>query len=132
MGGAMKTVLVIVNNHDFRVSLRSAFESNGFFVFSAANPLEALVLLQKIKTPSLIILSEAMPLMTSDEFLTVKDRDKTMANIPVILLSTNHGCKIVGVQADGRSPINITNVLALAERICSEKRDSDLSVSQIR
>lgn len=66
-----KTVFVIDNNHDSRVSIRRQLEDAGHFVVSSASSLEALQLAGQMSAPSLILLGGRMPTLDSSQFLTL-------------------------------------------------------------
>lgn len=94
--GEIKRILVVEDDHNIRVTLRSALEAEGYFVFSAANGLDGLALLRQIKPPSLVLLDQTLPIMDGKEFLAVKCRDPRIAMIPVIVFS--------GIENQSRSP----------------------------
>lgn len=82
-----KTILIVENDHDTRVSLRQVLEAEGHFVFSAADGINGLALLRRIKPPSLILLDLMMPMMDGEEFLQALDLDPELHLIPVIVVS---------------------------------------------
>jgi CheY-like chemotaxis protein len=79
-------ILIIEDDHDIRVAYRSALESHGLEIFSAANGRDGLQLLSKI-TPKLIILDISMPIMNGVEFLKVKDSHPLYKDIPVLIVT---------------------------------------------
>lgn len=83
----MTTVLVIEDDHDTRVSLRSALESEGFTVFSAADGMRGYEQLKQIKTPVVVVLDQNMPLANGEEFIALKEADPALRHVPVIVSS---------------------------------------------
>ncbi len=81
------TILLIEDDHDIRVSFRQTLESDGHFVYSAANGKDALALLEKIAPPKLIILDLGMPIMNGEEFLEFKSKNPKIADIHVLVVS---------------------------------------------
>lgn len=83
------TVLLVEDDHDIRVSVRMALETNGFNVLSAANGREAMRVLKKnhAKQPHLILVDLSMPLMDGQTFLKVKNDDAEFRDIPVMVLT---------------------------------------------
>lgn len=81
-------ILVIEDDHDTRVAIRQALESEGHNVYSATNGSEGLRLLSKISHPSLIILDMVMPLMNGDEFLRIKENDPELKDIPTLVVTS--------------------------------------------
>ncbi len=115
----MHAVLVVEDNHDIRVSLRDLLETNGFFVFSAATGIDGIAMLQRIKTPSVIILDQNMPLMNGEQFLKTIKQVKEWSDIPVIVISANENrCQTLGVQAFLERPVDAVRVLPLVKAHC--------------
>lgn len=84
-----KTVLVIEDDHDIRVTLRDVFEGADFTVLSAANGLQAFELLKQIRPPHLIITDLNMPLMNGETFVKKKKEDQKIKDVPVIIISAH-------------------------------------------
>lgn len=83
-----KSILVIEDDHDVRVSYREALEFNRYTIHSATNGFDGLFLLEKLKDlPDLIILDMGMPLMGGEEFLKRKNNIERIKNIPVIVIT---------------------------------------------
>jgi DNA-binding response OmpR family regulator len=83
-----KSILVIEDDHDIRVSYREALEFQKFTIHSATNGFDGLFLLEKLKKlPDLIILDLGMPLMGGEEFLKKKNLIENIKDIPVIVIS---------------------------------------------
>lgn len=86
-GGAVLNVLVIEDDHDTRVELRSLLETEGFNVLSAANGQEGYKILRNLATPTVVILDQNMPFSSGDEFCATVSKDPSLARVPVIVLS---------------------------------------------
>ncbi|MGZ3697953.1 MAG: response regulator [Bdellovibrionota bacterium] len=82
-----KSILVIEDDHDTRVSLRLSLEQEGYFVFSAPNGKLGIETLRRIKAPSLILLDLVMPIMNGEEFIQAIENDPELHMIPVVLVS---------------------------------------------
>jgi DNA-binding NtrC family response regulator len=64
-------VLIIEDNHDFRVCQRQVLEERGLQVYSVTNGKDALNLIQSGFKPIVIILDLVLPFMSGEEFLKV-------------------------------------------------------------
>jgi CheY-like chemotaxis protein len=80
-------VLIVEDDKDVRETLGMIMESEGYDVYDAANGKEALVLLNKMSLPDIIITDIMMPVMTGWEFLERAAENSALASIPVIILS---------------------------------------------
>lgn len=120
MGDAQfKTILVIEDDHDTRVSLRKILEREGYFVFSAADGKAGLELLHRIKPPCLIILDVIMPLMNGAEFLDAIEKDPILHLVPVVLLSAfPEAAKKLVVKAFVQKPIELDSLLDAVREHC--------------
>lgn len=85
--GALKTILLVEDDHDTRVSIRQNLEAEGYFVFSAANGQQALELLERIKPPCLILVDLVMPLMNGIEFIERVEANPALHLIPLVVVS---------------------------------------------
>jgi CheY-like chemotaxis protein len=90
MSTNFKTVLVIEDDHDLRVSLRQVLEAAGFYVFTVTNGFNALELLKVIPAPKLIICDMNMPIMNGAEFIQAKHKHDDLREIPLIVMSSDH------------------------------------------
>ena len=80
-------VLVIDDNAGARDILTRFLEPEGFTVVTATNGQDALRQLRSEPLPNLILLDLVMPIMTGMEFLAERQRDPSLAAIPVVVLS---------------------------------------------
>lgn len=118
-GWKVQAILVVEDDHQIRVNLRHFLESEGYFVFSAANGADGLATLSRIKPPSLILLDFEMPLMNGEAFLKAKNSDPTLAAIPVVIVSGQARPGLSGVSAFVQKPFNLENLLSTVRRYCS-------------
>lgn len=82
------SVLVIEDDHDIRVSVRSLLEDEGYRVLSVANGLAALSLLERTdELPHLILLDLMLPVMDGWHFAERLRLNPRFANIPVAIMS---------------------------------------------
>jgi CheY-like chemotaxis protein len=105
-----KTILVVDDDEDIRDSLRDAFEDAGYQVRCAANGLEGLKALQQFERPSVIVLDIIMPVMRGDEFYDALQADPQLADIPVILSTSDPSHAPKGVPLL-RKPIHLQAML---------------------
>jgi DNA-binding NtrC family response regulator len=117
----LETVLVIEDDHDIRVSLRETLESEGFYVFSAANGIDGMATLKRIKRPDVIILDQNMPLMNGDQFLEIKSKDPDIASIPVIVMSAVP-CRVAHLDVKDfvSKPVDLDRLLRAIRKLCTE------------
>lgn len=115
----LKTILVIEDDHDTRVSMRQQLESEGYFVFSAADGQQGLALLQRIKPPCLILLDLVMPLMDGEAFVKAVEGDPALHMIPVVLITAfPDKAKPQLARELVKKPINLKTLLDVVNKYC--------------
>jgi CheY-like chemotaxis protein len=115
----LKTILVVEDDHDTRVSLRKLLEAEGYFVFSAANGRVGLEIIQRIKPPCLILLDCIMPLMNGEEFLAAVQSDQNLHTIPVVVVSAfPDSAKKLVAKAFVQKPIDLDILLKVIGEHC--------------
>ncbi len=85
--GAERKILVVDDNQQALQAMSDLLKVRGYAVLTAQNGAEGL---NKMKTGdhiSLVLLDLWMPLMDGWEFLRRKKRDRSIADIPVVVLS---------------------------------------------
>lgn len=87
MPANFKTVLIIEDDHDVRVSLRQVYESAGYYVFTVTNGHSAVELLNIIPAPKLMICDLRMPIMDGGTFIRHKKTDNKIKDVPLIIMS---------------------------------------------
>ena len=83
----MSKILVIDDDVDLSAVAKGVLEREGFIVILASNGEEGLTQARKEK-PDLIILDITMPVMDGYTFANEFNRDMTIANIPVVALTS--------------------------------------------
>ncbi|MGZ3693431.1 MAG: response regulator [Bdellovibrionota bacterium] len=116
----LKSILVIEDDHDTRVSMRQQLEADGFFVFSAANGQQGIEILKRIKQPCLILLDLVMPVMDGETFVKTIEADPELHMIPVVLVTAfPDKAKPLIASALVQKPINLKTLLEVVHRHCS-------------
>jgi two-component system chemotaxis response regulator CheY len=116
----MKIVLVIEDDHDMRVAIRSALEETNpaFTVLSATNGSDGLEAVRHVG-PCVVILDMLMPLMSGEEFLRRKSMDPQIANIPVIAISAQSQPKDSrGIAEFLAKPFTFSTLVGAVRRHC--------------
>lgn len=83
----MPTVLIIEDDHETRVALRELLEGEGFLVLTATNGFEGYSKLQSLSGPAVVVLDQNLPLANGDEFLELKEGNRRLRDVPVIVVS---------------------------------------------
>lgn len=81
------TVLIVEDDPDLRDVLRVALAADGYTVVTAANGRDALWRLRSTADTCIIVLDLALPVMTGRQFRAAQLRDRSLAWIPVVVLS---------------------------------------------
>jgi len=112
-------VLIIEDEPQIRESLREAIEMEGHQVSTACNGREALQLLKKIESPSLILLDLFMPVMSGYEFLIEKTDREDIKDTPVVVVSAaGNGIEGSGISGFLRKPVDLDKLYAVIDRHC--------------
>src|SRR5690349_9209397 len=116
IAAAQREVMVIEDDFAIRETLRELLEDEGYRVVGAANGMEALHRLKGGRAPQLILLDLMMPIMDGWEFRTAQQSDPALADIPVVVISADHGLdkKVGSLAADGylAKPFELDALLA--------------------
>ena len=84
-----RTVLVVDDDYDLRETLRDVLEDEGYLVQTAANGQEALDCLHDGSVPEVVLVDLMMPVMDGWHFLDELQRDSSLADIPVVVMSAS-------------------------------------------
>lgn len=115
----LKSILVVEDDHDTRVSVRQQLEAEGYFVFSAANGQQGIEVLRRIKPPCLILLDLVMPIMDGEAFIKAIDEDPNLHTIPVVVVTAfPEKAKTLLAQALVQKPINLDTLLDVVKKYC--------------
>jgi CheY-like chemotaxis protein len=114
-----KRVLVVDDDFDVRNVMSILLRAEGYEVVTAANGQEALECLQRGARPDLILLDLMMPVMDGWQFLQIKQRDPTFAQMPVIAITavkSTHSLEIPCLE----KPLSFEQLLKAVKTYCGE------------
>ncbi len=115
-----RTVLVVDDDRDIRLTLAEILEDEGYNVQIASNGREALEVLGRNAEPvSLIVLDLMMPEMDGFEFREAQLRDKRISEIPVVALTawgSGDVPAMPGVAGCFSKPLELDALLSLVSR----------------
>ena len=80
-------VLLIEDDQAIRDTFAEVLRIEGYVVDVAENGLVGLEILRQMTEPCLVLLDLNMPVMDGREFLAAKNEDKTLQDVPVMVLS---------------------------------------------
>jgi CheY-like chemotaxis protein len=107
-------VLVVDDDPDIRDTLREVIEAEGFPVVCAADGRQALEALGMGLHPSLILLDLMMPVMSGWELLAAIRADRTLADVPVAVVSAaGSRTPPPGATCSLRKPIDLDTLIDL-------------------
>jgi two-component system, OmpR family, phosphate regulon response regulator PhoB len=81
-----KNVLIVDDDPDVRMFNSAVVEETGYTPVEASNGEEALQIVEK-EPPSLVLLDVLMPKQSGIRFYRIMKTDKSLQNIPVVILS---------------------------------------------
>jgi CheY-like chemotaxis protein len=111
------TVLIVDDDDDIRDTLKELCEDEGYTVATAANGAEALAVLARPVAPCVVVLDLIMPVMTGNEVFATMQRDPRLANVPVIV-STSDPSRAPGGVPVMKKPIDVERLLDTIRRHC--------------
>ena len=107
---------------DIRECLQDALEMIGYASHACSNGKEALELLERIESPSLILLDLMMPVMSGQQFCEIKKTNPRIADIPVVVVSAdinlNHKTKKLGVCGAITKPVDFAVLIQITRKYC--------------
>lgn len=120
--GEIRSVLVVEDDGDIRMLLVDLLEDAGYRVAEARDGREALEILESGKSlPDVVILDLMMPVMDGIEFRKAQLRNRTWAEIPVVLISADQRamerCGGLTFAAFLPKPVGAKELLAALTRI---------------
>jgi CheY-like chemotaxis protein len=120
-----RPILLVDDDIDIREALTDTLEDHGFEVITAANGLDALQLLRRMKVfPSVILLDLMMPTMDGYGFLDAQRGDPKLARIPVAIITAGHG---VDRHRLGDSPPLVAKPIKIAQLVAVLRRLQSVS-----
>jgi len=113
-------VLVVEDDAELREMMAQMLMLEGLPTSTAVNGREALEYLQGDDKPDVILLDLMMPVMDGWEFRRQLQADKTLAGIPVVVLSALDQSRAgdVGARAELEKPLDFDRMLGLVRRYC--------------
>jgi CheY-like chemotaxis protein len=109
-------ILVVDDKLDARRAMSELLGSEGFSVLTAANGLDGLHQLQTDGCVSLILLDLWMPVMDGFEFLRRKQKEPSMAGIPVVVLSAVPPVSLDGAEKILKKPVDPESLIDEVKR----------------
>lgn len=121
------TVLLVEDERELLDVLRVALEADGYCVEEAVNGRDALMRLRTTPMTCLIILDLHLPVMDGRHFRAMQLRDRSLAWIPVVVVSSGleaaGEARELGARAFVRKPIDVDELRAIVRRInCPQSR----------
>jgi CheY-like chemotaxis protein len=122
-----RTVLVVEDDQEVRDAIAEVLADSEYKAVSAANGEEALERLRSASVrPCLILLDVMMPTMDGWAFRAEQERDPSVKDIPVILLSAHADVKSAALQMNAAGflvkPVAVDTLLDTVERFCALDR----------
>ena len=117
-----RSILLVDDDADVRMTLRDVLEEQGFTVHAAHDGRHALHVLEKIAPPDLILLDYKMPVMTGKQFLSVQRGMPKLQAVPVVILSAatrEWSGAHLEVEEVLSKPIDVEVLLNTVNRICA-------------
>jgi CheY-like chemotaxis protein len=116
-------ILIVDDDADIRFVISELLRDEGYTVAQAANGREALIYLQTATPlPCVILLDLMMPIMNGWEFLRVRQGNRVLQALPVVLISAYRelaeAAVGLGVQAALVKPIDLDRLLASVQQYC--------------
>ena len=117
-----RSILLVDDDADTRVTVRDFLEEEGFTVHTAREGQHALHVLEKIEPPDLILLDYKMPVMDGKQFLAMQRRMPRVQAVPVVLLSAatrEWSGAHLEVEEVLSKPVDFEVLLLTVNRICA-------------
>jgi CheY-like chemotaxis protein len=121
------SVLVVDDDAEIRELLRVALTGDGYEVSGVGNGRDALHYLRSHADTCLIVLDLLLPVMDGVQFRTAQLRDRSLAWIPVVVMSAvdddGQRARELGARRFIRKPLNLDEVRSALRHIgCSQTR----------
>ena len=115
-------IMVIEDSSVVRNMLSLIISNEGYGVIGCENAIEALEYLRRTAPPRLIFLDMVLSYMTADQFLSEKNRDPRLSEIPVVMISSypreEARISLRGTVAFLQKPIDLNQLMATVQRFC--------------
>ena len=120
-GIAPPTVLLVEDDSAIRDTVAECLAFEGYGVVSAANGREALDRLRDGLRPAVVVLDLVMPVMTGHDLITAIRGDRTLAGIPLILMTAampGGSTRLPEADLYLAKPFELRALLDAVERFC--------------
>jgi CheY-like chemotaxis protein len=120
---ANETVLVVDDDPEIRESLTELLDQKGYSVLQAENGRKALDVLKEVqRSPCMVVLDLAMPVLDGHEFLRHRAVDPVLRHIPVVVVSANPEPMrpIDGIEAYLQKPLEPDRLFEIIRRACEQ------------
>ena len=114
IGGAQEhrcSVLVVDDDAEVRELLRVALDADGYRVAAVGDGREALHHLRSHAETCIIVLDPTLPVMDGVQFRTAQRRDRSLAWIPLVVMSAatdgHHRARELGARRFVRKPLDV-------------------------
>ena len=113
-------VLVVEDDRDLREVLAESLRLEGYEVVEAVDGMDALERIRAGVRPAVVVLDLVMPRMDGRQFLAAVRADRTLAELPVVLVTGTPPRDLAGqVQGILKKPIGTADLLASIARCSS-------------
>jgi CheY-like chemotaxis protein len=119
-------ILVIENDHETRVLVRSSLEQKGYTVVSAATGTDALSQLKNITTPALVLLGSDSPLSGAEDFLRHVSQNPHYSTMSIIQMSRNPDFRLAGTDCQLSNPPVVDDLLSVVGLFIKQKAKSSV------
>lgn len=120
-------VLVVEDDPDIRGLLVELLQHEGIHVRTAADGRAAIRCLREGERPRVILLDLMMPIMSGWEFRTEQQKDPSLAEIPVVVLTGDTSIQqkrhLIAADQYLIKPVDVEELLGVVRRYCA--RDID-------
>ncbi|APR88113.1 response regulator [Minicystis rosea] len=113
---APRTVLVVDDDFDLRQTVRDILQEEGYVVDTAANGREALDRLRRTDPPRVMVLDLMMPVMDGWQLLDELERDDTLPDIPVVVISAGKRLPAANEHACLSKPLDYYKLVTTIDR----------------
>jgi DNA-binding response OmpR family regulator len=112
-------ILVVDDETDIRESLREVLEDEGYDVVVASDGQQGLLGARNCR-PCAVILDIIMPIMSGTEMYAVMQGDPELADIPVIISTSDPSRAPSGVLIM-KKPVDLSRLLAAVDALCRKR-----------
>ena len=114
------TILVVEDDHDIRVGMRTLLEAEGFRVLTVTNGRSALDMLERaLEPPCVILLDLMLPVMDGWHFAELLRKRPRLAGIPIVIMSAyENPPPPAGIVGFIKKPVDAEALLRLVTPYC--------------